>query len=64
MEPNNQILPALVASLEKSGNDKLIITSTGSANGSQMRIEIQEGIIRMGGEAARQFGGGMPPGAE
>jgi len=64
MDPNNQILPALVASLEKSGNDKMIITSTGSANGSQMRIEIQEGIIRMGGEAARQFGGGMPPGAE
>jgi hypothetical protein len=64
MDANNPILPALVASLEKSGNDRLIITSQGNARGSQMRIEIQEGIIRMGGEAAKQFGGGRPPGAE
>jgi len=63
MDPNNPILPALVASLEKSGNDRLIITSQGSSRGSQMRIEIQEGIIKMGGEAAKQFTGGRPPGA-
>jgi hypothetical protein len=64
MDPSNPILPALVASLEKSGNDRLIMTSQGSANGSHMRIEIQEGIIRMGGEAARQVQGGQLPGAE
>jgi hypothetical protein len=65
MDPNNPLLPALVASLEKSGNDRLIITSTGTANGTQMRIEVQEGIIRLGGEAARQMGAaGQAPGAE
>jgi len=64
MDPNNPILPALVASLEKSGNDRLVISSQGTTRGSQLRIEIQEGIIKMGGEAAKQFTGGRPPGAE
>jgi len=64
MDATNPLLPALIASLEKSGNDRLIITSQGTARGSQVRIEIQEGIIKMGGEAAKQFTGGRPPGAE
>ncbi len=64
MDPNNPVLPVMVASLEKTGNDRIIITSQGSARGSHVRFEIQEGIIKMGGEAARQFTGPRPPGAE
>lgn len=64
MDPNNPILPALVASLEKSGNDRLVITSQGSTSGSHMRIEVQEGIIRMAGEAVKQFSGGQLQGAQ
>ena len=65
MDPNNPILPALVASLEKSGADKLIITSEGHSRGSKAHIEIQEGIIKLVGEGVKQFsGGGLPPGAE
>ena len=54
----NPMLPGLIASLEKSGSDKLLITSQGSPRGSSVRIEIQEGIIKLIGEAAKQFGGG------
>ncbi len=37
----NPLLPGLIATLEKAGNDKLLITSQASARGSSMRIEIQ-----------------------
>jgi hypothetical protein len=71
MDANNQMLPALISTLEKSGtdknrNDKLIITSQTVARGSMMRIEIQEGVLKLVGAAVRQFtgGGGNFPGAE
>jgi hypothetical protein len=58
VDANNPMLPGLITSLEKSGSDKLLITSKGSARGSQMRIEVQEGIIKLIGDAVKQFGGG------
>jgi hypothetical protein len=63
MDPRNPILPVLVQSLERTGNDRIIITSQGSARGTHVRFEIQEGIIKMGGEAAKQVTGGRAPGA-
>lgn len=63
MDPRNPILPVLVQSLERTGNDRIIITSQGSARGTHVRFEIQEGIIKMGGEAAKQATGGRAPGA-
>ncbi len=54
----NPMLPGLIASLEKAGNDKVLITSQGSARGSSMRIEVQEGLLRLIGEAVKQATGG------
>lgn len=54
----NPMLPGLIASLEKGGNDKLVVTSQGSARGSSLRIEVQEGLLRLIGEAVKQFTGG------
>jgi hypothetical protein len=41
MDPNNPILPGLIASLEKTGNDKVILTSKGIERGSHARLEVQ-----------------------
>jgi hypothetical protein len=54
----NPMLPGLVAALEKSGSDKLLITNQGSARGSSTRIEVQEGLLRLIGEAVKQATGG------
>jgi hypothetical protein len=54
----NPMLPGLIASLEKAGNDKLVITSQGTPRGSAMRIEVQEGLLKLIGEAVKQFTGG------
>jgi hypothetical protein len=54
----NPMLPGLIAALEKSGSDKLLITSQGSARGSSMRIEVQEGLLKLIGEAVKQSTGG------
>jgi hypothetical protein len=61
MDPNNPILPGLIASLEKTGNDKVVLTSKGIERGSHARLEVQEGILRLIGEATKQFTGGQPP---
>jgi hypothetical protein len=49
----------LVASLEATGNDKLLVTTEAGPRNSTTRIEVQEGIIRLIGNAARAFGGGF-----
>ncbi len=54
----NPMLPGLIATLEKSGSDKLVMTSQGSARGSSMRIEVQEGLLKLIGEAVKQLTGG------
>jgi hypothetical protein len=54
----NPMLPGLIAALEKSGSDKLVITSRGTARGSSMRIEVQEGLLKLIGEAVKQATGG------
>lgn len=54
----NPLLPGLIATLEKAGSDKLVITSRGSARGSSLRIEIQEGLLKLIGEGVKQATGG------
>jgi hypothetical protein len=54
----NPMLPGLIATLEKSGNDKVLITSQGTERGSSMRIEVQEGLLKLIGEAVKQATGG------
>lgn len=60
---DNPIVPALVAALEKAGNDKIALTSTASGRGVVGRFEIGEGILQMVGEIGKSFGGGAIPGA-
>ncbi|MEX2175261.1 MAG: hypothetical protein WD872_12945 [Pirellulaceae bacterium] len=59
----NPMLPGLIASLEKSGNDKVVVSSQGGQRSSTVRIEIQEGLIRLIGEPLKQALGGQGPGA-
>ena len=53
---DNPMLAELIASLEATGNDKLSITSEAGPRTSTVRIEVQEGIIRLIGNAAKTFG--------
>lgn len=60
---DNPIVPALVSTLEKAGNDKIALTSTATGRGVVGRFEIGEGILQTIGEAAKSFGGAGIPGA-
>ncbi len=71
MDDGNPGLEAVAGSLkDAAGKDRILVTSTEIANGSRMRIQIDEGIIRIMGLAARLApgrrggaGGGFgPPG--
>lgn len=53
---DNPMIADLIASLEATGNDKLSITSEAGPRTSTVRIEVQEGIIRLIGNAAKAFG--------
>lgn len=57
---DNPIVPILASSLEKTGNDKIALTSTGTGRGVVGRFEIGEGILQMVGEVAKSFGGAIP----
>lgn len=59
----NPIVNRMISSLEQGGNDRINITSQAGPRSSTMRIEIQEGLIRAGGEAAKSAGVG-PRGAQ
>ena len=52
----NPMLPALVTSLEQSGNDRISIISAAVPRGTRTRIEVQEGVLKLIGEAMKQFG--------
>lgn len=54
---DNPMVADLVASLEATGNDKLALTSEAGPRSSTVRLEVQEGIIRLIGNAAKAFGG-------
>jgi hypothetical protein len=41
--------------LEQEGNDKLIITSTAGPRSTTTRIEVQEGLVRVIGDAVKMF---------
>ena len=61
---NNPIVSRMIMALEQGGNDQINITSQAAATSSTMRIEIQEGIIRAGGEAAKTAGARLNRGAQ
>jgi hypothetical protein len=61
---DNPIVKRMIASLEQGGSDHINITSQVTPRSSTTRIEIQEGIIRAGGEAAKSAGAGLPRGAQ
>jgi hypothetical protein len=52
---DNPLVAGLVATLEQEGNDKLIITSTAGPRSTTTRIEIQEGLVRVIGDAVNTF---------
>jgi hypothetical protein len=64
IDSDNPIVSRMVSSLEQGGNDRVSITNKGTSTSSTTRFEIQEGIIRAGGEgfkagqAARMNRGG------
>lgn len=60
---NNPIVAGILSSLEKSGGDRISITSQTGPRSSTGRFEIQEGIIKAAGEAAKAFGAGFDPNA-
>jgi hypothetical protein len=57
---DNPIVPALVSTLEKAGNDKISLTSTATGRGSKGRFELGEGVLQVIGEAVKVFAGGIP----
>jgi hypothetical protein len=64
IDSNNPIVSRMITSLEQSGNDRVSITNKGTATSTTTRVEIQEGVVRAGGEgfkagqAARMNRGG------
>lgn len=59
---DNPLVPALVSVLEKSGKDKITIVTEARPRGSNSRILVEEGVIQLIGEAAKQSGvAGAPP---
>ena len=53
---DNPAVAALVATLEQEGNDKLIIVNTAGPRSTTTRIEVQEGLVRVIGDAVKLFG--------
>jgi hypothetical protein len=63
LDAGNPLVIGLISSLEQEGGDKLTITSTATTRSGTMRIEVQEGIIRVVSDAAKmlaaQFNSGL-----
>ena len=55
---DNPIVGGLISKVEQVGNDKLTLTSQAGQRDSKIHLEIQEGLIRAIGEAAKAFGAG------
>ena len=51
-------VPALIEMLEKAGNDRISLTATPIPRGAQYRLEVQEGVLQVIGEAGKRFSGG------
>lgn len=60
---NNPIVAGVLSSLEQSGGDRISLTSQATPLSSTGRLEVQEGIIKAAGEAAKAFGAGFNPNA-
>ncbi|MDX1947458.1 MAG: hypothetical protein SFU86_18800 [Pirellulaceae bacterium] len=54
---DNPELPEVIALLEQTGNDRLLITSQPLPRGGQVRIELQEGLLRIIGKLVERFSG-------
>lgn len=54
---DNPAVPALVELLKKAGNDRISLTATPITRGAQYRLEIQEGVLQVIGEAGKRFSG-------
>jgi hypothetical protein len=54
---DNPIVSNLLTALEQAGNDKVTVVNRADARSSITRIEIQDGVIKAGGEAAKRAGG-------
>jgi hypothetical protein len=52
---DNPLVAALAVTLEQEGNDKLIISSTAGPRSATTRIEVQEGLVRVIGDAVKMF---------
>lgn len=61
IDPDNPlaagIVAGLISSLEQEGGDKLLVQGTAAPKGMNVRVEVQEGIIRTVGEAVKMFTG-------
>lgn len=62
VDPNNEIVPELVKVLEKSGKDKINFTSKPIKNGSNLRIQVEEGVLQIIGAGAQKAQGLIPGG--
>lgn len=60
---NNPIVAGVLSSLQKTGGDKISISSQAGPRSSTIRLEIQEGIIKAIGESVKAFGAGFDPNA-
>ena len=54
-------LSTMAEALTDAGNDRVRIQGEAIENGQQIRIEFQDGFLKMIGAAAQQFGGGFGP---
>jgi hypothetical protein len=52
---DNPLVAGLVATLEQEGNDKLIVVNTAGPRNSTTRVEVQEGLVRVIGDAVKMF---------
>jgi len=54
---DNPIVNRMIAAIEQGGNDRVSISTTATTTSTTTRVEIQEGLIRAGGEAFKATGG-------
>ncbi|WP_425618286.1 hypothetical protein NA78x_001990 [Anatilimnocola sp. NA78] len=57
---DNPLIPAAISTLEKTANDKIQLTSTATARGSNLRFEVGEGVLQTIGAIVKSLGDGFP----
>lgn len=60
---DNDVVPALVSVLEKSGKDNIRIVIQPLKNGENIRFQLEEGVLEVIGEAVKRVGANFGPGA-